>query len=96
MSVANNKGTSVTDMDLEKIKIPTLIVANTDDGCNKTPPEGAKEISDKLINSKKVNVKMYSGGDKPISKPCNAMSYHGFLGIENSVVDFIATFIKNN
>jgi len=96
MSVANNKGTPVTDMDLEKIQIPTLIIANTDDGCNKTPPEGAKEIADKLINSKKVEVKMYTGGNKPISKPCNAMSYHGFLGIENSVVDFISTFIKNN
>lgn len=96
MSVANNKGTPVTHMNLERIQIPTLIVANTDDGCNKTPPEGAKEIIDKLINSKKVEVKMYSGGNKPMSKPCKAMSYHGFLGIENSVVDFISTFIKNN
>jgi dienelactone hydrolase len=96
MSVSNDKGTPVNDMDLEKIQVPTLIVANTDDGCNKTPPEGAQEIAGKLISSKKIEVKMYSGGDKPISKPCNAMSYHGFLGLENSVVDFISTFIKNN
>jgi dienelactone hydrolase len=96
MSVSNPKGTSINDMDLEKIQIPTLLVANTDDGCNKTPPEGAQEIADKLISSKKVEVKMFSGGDRPISKPCNAMSHHGFLGIENSVVDYISTFIKSN
>lgn len=83
-------------MDLEKIKILTLIVANTDDGCNKTPPEGAKIIGDRLINSKKVEVKMYSGGNRPISKPCQAMSYHGFLGIESDVVSHISNFIKNN
>lgn len=96
MSVPNSKGTPVTDMDLKRITIPTLVVANTDDGCRKTPPEGAKEIASMLTNSKKVEVKMFSGGDTPISKPCKAMSYHGFLGIEDEVVNYISEFIKTN
>ena len=83
-------------MSLGKITIPTLIVANTDDQCSVTPPEGAKEIAGMLKNSKKVEVKLFSGGDKPISKPCKALSYHGFLGIEQSVVDYISNFIKSN
>ena len=96
MSVKNSKGTALTDMDLKRITIPTLVVANNDDGCSKTPPEGAEEIARMLSNSRKVEVKMFSGGDTPISKPCQAMSYHGFLGIEEKVVESISDFIKSN
>ncbi|MCK4743948.1 MAG: alpha/beta hydrolase [Sulfuriflexus sp.] len=96
MSVPNAKGTPVTDMDLDRIMIPTLVVTHSKDGCWVTPPEGAKEIADGLINSKKLEVKIFSGGDMPISKPCKARSYHGFLGIDDEVVSFIAGFIKSN
>ncbi len=96
MSVPNSKGTAVTDMDLERITIPTLVVANTDDGCPKTPPDMAEDIALMLSNSKNTEVKMFSGGDDPISEPCQAMSYHGFLGIEDEVVEFISGFIKSN
>lgn len=96
MSGPNAKGTPVTDMTLEKITMPTLIVANRDDECRVTLPEGAEQIAGMLTNSRKVEVKMYSGGDTPKSKPCNAMSYHGFLGIEDRVVNFISDFIKSN
>jgi len=96
ISVPNRKGTSVTEMDLEKVTIPTLIVGNIDDECSFTPPEGAKKIAEMLKSSKKVEVKMFSGGDIPESNPCKALSYHGFLGIEKEVVDFISNFIKSN
>lgn len=96
MSVENSKGTAVTEMNLEKITIPTLLVANTDDACPKTPPQGAHEIANMLTGSPKVKVKLFSGGEKPRSKPCKATSYHGFLGIENQVVDYIAGHIKAN
>ena len=72
------------------------MVANIDDGCEKTPSEGAEEIASMLTASKNVEVKMFSGGDAPISKPCNALSYHGFLGIEDDVVNYISGFIKSN
>lgn len=96
MSVANPQGTAVTEMDLKRITIPTLVVANRDDACPTTPPEGAEKIARMLSNAKKVEIKTFSGGDAPISKPCQAMSYHGFLGIEEEVVDFISEFIKSN
>ena len=96
MSVENAAGTAVTEMELDRVKIPTLIVGNTDDECWKTPPEGSNEIAKMLVNAKKVEVKMFSGGDTPISKPCNAMSYHGFLGIEGEVVNYISNFINSN
>lgn len=53
MSVENRKGTAVNEMELEKITIPTLVVAHKNDNCHVTPPEGAEEIKEMLTNSKK-------------------------------------------
>lgn len=96
MTVENGGGTAVTDMALDKVTIPTLIVANTDDGCWNTPPENTDQLASMLTHAKTVEVKMFSGGDTPKSKPCKAMSYHGFLGIESEVVNYISDFIKAN
>ncbi len=49
-----------------------------------------------LENSPNARATLFSGGDEPISQPCKAKSYHGFLGIEKQVVDYIFEFIKNN
>lgn len=96
MTEENNNGVAVTEMYLDQIKIPALVVANDDDECRHTPPEGAEDIAGMLTASKKVEVKTFSGGDDPVSKPCRALSYHGFLGIEDDVVNYIAEFIKSN
>lgn len=95
MSVENAKGTAVNEMELEKIKIPTLIVAHEDDGCHVTPPEASQEIKEMLTNSKKVEVKMFTGGSES-GRACKGRSYHGFEDIEESVVTHIANFIKAN
>ena len=95
MSVENDNGTALTEMVLDKITLPTLITAHEDDGCSKTPPEGAQEIKEMLTNAKKVEIKIFSGGDETGS-PCKAKSFHGYLDIEESVVNYIANFIKEN
>ena len=95
MSVENDKGTAVNEMDLEKIKIPTLIAAHEDDGCHVTPPEGAEEIKEMLTNAIKVEVKMFSGGNET-GRPCKAKTFHGFLDIEEKVINTISKFIKSN
>ena len=45
-----------TEMDLNKIRIPTLIVANTDDKCLKTPVHGADKIARMLGQARVVEV----------------------------------------
>lgn len=96
MSEPNGGGTALTEMNLKGVTLPILVVTNSDDECWKTPPEGSKRISEMLTNSKTVKFKVFNGGDTPISGPCNAMSYHGFLGIENEVVNYISNFIQQN
>lgn len=95
MTEANSGGTAVTEMALDRIKLPVLIVAHRDDGCHHTPAEGAERIKQGLTAAK-VEVRYFTGGDRPRSKPCEAKSAHGFFGIEKEVVDAIAGFIKAN
>jgi len=95
MTEENGRGTAVTEMELEKITLPTLIASHEYDGCPKTPPEGAEEIAGMLIKAKKVEIKMFSGGDET-GRPCKGLSYHGFQDIEEEVVKYISKFIKKN
>ncbi len=96
MTVLNEKGEAVNHMALDQIRMPTLVVAHKDDACHVTPPWGAEWIAKRLVNSPKVTVKYFRGGDSPRSRPCGALSAHGFLGIESEVVAAIADFIKSN
>lgn len=86
------EGTASTN--LSALKIPVLIVSNTEDACNLSPSADSELIKNRLINSPRVEVKYFSGGDTPRSDPCDALSRHGFLGIENDVVASILKFVN--
>ncbi len=95
MTEDNSDGRPVTDLALDRIRVPTLVVAHEDDECRVTPPDGAERIAKGLVNAPKVAVRMFSGGDSPRSGACGARSAHGFLGIEQDVVAAIAAFIMS-
>lgn len=85
---------SVFDVDLENITVPTLITTHKKDECWVTPPEDTKAIKDRLVSVPKVHTRIYNRGFEPISDPCQALSYHGYLGIEPKVVKNIAKWIE--
>ena len=84
------------DLPLTDIKMPVLFVHNQHDGC----------IYSLLKDLKPVIAKMKKGGiatdlilvaSKEIkSKPCDALSPHGFLGIEDKVIGEIVSWIINS
>lgn len=96
MTSPNANGVAVTEMELGRLRLPTLVVAHREDGCHHTPASGAEQIRAKLTDAPKVEARYFEGGDPPRSKPCFAMSQHGFLGIESEVVKAIASFIRSN
>lgn len=67
--------------DYASISSPLLFVHHVADGCAYTPYSGAKRLAERypLIS--------VSGGPPPQSKPCDAMSQHGFLGREAETID---------
>jgi hypothetical protein len=84
----------VVNMELSSIKVPVLISAHKEDGCYLTPPEGAELIKNGLTSAPKVEVKYYTGGSTPVSQPCDPLSQHGFLGIEDQVVADMIAFVR--
>jgi alpha/beta superfamily hydrolase len=94
MSVRNRQGFSVFEFPLKAIRVPALVISHKDDGCLATPPSQAEWIAGAMTNSPRKKVLIVEGGDPPKSDPCEALSQHGFLGIEKQVVAAIADFIK--
>ena len=87
----------ILNLSLDKIVVPVMIVAHEEDKCIVSPPSGALLLKEALINSSKVELKIYTGGKKPKeTKGCTYWGAHSYYGIEDQVVSDISGFIKSN
>lgn len=84
----------VMDMDLSRVHGPVLLVSHAQDGCALTPAADIDRLGNAFSSASTVEKAVFNGGDTPRSDPCKALSYHGYLGIEQQVVDAIAAFVK--
>ena len=84
---------TVFDAHPERVNVPALVVANSDDRCNVAPPEDADRIAAAMSGAPRVKVIRVSGGDQRSSTDCGSLSPHGYYGIEQKVVDTIAAWI---
>ena len=79
---------------LDKINIPVLVVHHTQDACKICIPSQAKTIEPKLSGSPAHATLMLDGGENPSGDPCEALHYHGFIGMEAQAVQQIADWVK--
>jgi len=86
----------LTNLQLDRIKIPALAIGHKGDGCRGTPPAGATQLANGMINSPKALAKIFTGGGNAGPNPCGPGSHHTFEGIQDDVVKFISEFIKSN
>jgi pimeloyl-ACP methyl ester carboxylesterase len=89
----NNSGETVFDSEPGAIVVPALIVANQGDTCPSTPAADANTIAAALSRSPRKEV-VYVQSDQTRSPPCEAMSPHGYFGIEAEVVQRISDWIR--
>ena len=87
--IAGSHPDGVASMALQRVTVPALIVSHKRDGCDVTPAADAPKLSKRLTKARKVDVVLLDGGAPPRSDPCEAMSQHGFLGIEAEAVNAI-------
>ena len=85
---------TVNSVRLRDIRVPTLVVHHKQDDCVVTPYELAVALMRSLTKTPKKELLTFTGGDLSVSDPCEAMSYHGFLGLDVEVVVAIASWIK--
>jgi pimeloyl-ACP methyl ester carboxylesterase len=91
--LTDNQGRPVTDMALEKISIPVLVVHHEQDGCKLCAYSNIPRLMDKLPSGKRKElITMHGGNDR--GDPCEAFAHHGFNGLESEVVEKIAAWIE--
>ncbi len=102
-AVYSSHPNGILSMELDKVKVPALIVAHKEDECPDTPASLAPKIEEALVNSPRSEIDYFSGGEKPKTNPrspappgCQPLTQHGYYGIEEQVITAIATFIKSN
>lgn len=86
-------GETVFDSDLGAIAVPALVVANQGDTCASAAPTYAPQILAALTRAPKKELITVESHQQQ-SDPCEAMSPHGYLGIEADVVQRIANWIR--
>jgi len=84
---------TVGSVRLEDIRVPTLLVHHKNDDCPVTPYGGAVALRRSLKQVSKIDLLTFTGGNS-LGDPCQAMSHHGFLGLDAEVVSAIASWIK--
>jgi hypothetical protein len=93
VSVMGGSHETVFDAAPERVRVPALVVANSDDRCDVAPPAMAPRIAAAMTNSPNVEVKTISGGETKSAKACGSRTPHGYYGIEDRVVDLISRWI---
>ena len=80
----------ILDMELGQIAMPALVVGHQDDACPGTPASGVAAIADALTSAGLVTQRVFTGGSPPMSQPCGPKSPHGYFGIDDEVVTYMA------
>jgi pimeloyl-ACP methyl ester carboxylesterase len=84
---------AIPQVPLEQIRVPVFIVHNRDDGCSESPFLGAAPGVARLRAAPAKELMVVQGGTSR-SKPCEALSPHGYYGIEAQVVPPVVAWIK--
>jgi pimeloyl-ACP methyl ester carboxylesterase len=80
---------------LEKIVVPVLVVHNRDDGCQESPISGVDYAMRRMTGAPARDFLAVSGGLSK-SDACQAMSPHGYFGVEARVVAPMVDWIRSH
>jgi pimeloyl-ACP methyl ester carboxylesterase len=94
-SITSTDRGSIFDLPLglNTVTLPVLVVHHQQDGCPNTKYKDALVLREQFTNSSRVDFVEVAGGTPPLSGPCDALSYHGFLGREREVILAITDWI---
>jgi hypothetical protein len=83
---------AVPEMPLARIAMPVLVVNHQQDACPLCPYADVPNLMAKLTGAPRKQAIGVTGGTS-IGDPCEAQAYHGYNGIENTVVKTIVDWI---
>jgi pimeloyl-ACP methyl ester carboxylesterase len=89
-----NPSEDLSQVDLESITGPVLIVSHQADTCAFTLPEDSKALRKRFTASERARFRDFNGGSAPLTDPCDPLAPHGFFGIDQKVVDAITKWVR--
>ena len=92
--VSYKKPGAVPKQDLDRIKVPVLVLHHAKDACPHCQPFEVSAILRGLKNAPVKKEIMVSGGENPTGNVCEALHWHGYIGMEREAVELIAEWIK--
>ena len=79
---------------MDRIKVPVLVLHHAKDACPHCQPFEVSAILRGLKNAPVKKEIMVSGGENPTGNVCEALHWHGYIGMEREAVELIAEWIK--
>lgn len=86
---------AVPTQKLESIRIPVLVMHHEKDECRVCRPNEVPYIMKRLTNTSVKKQLLVNGGGGASGDPCEALHYHGYVGMEKEAVDLISAWIKH-
>lgn len=80
--------------DLAAIRVPTLVIHHREDACPICRPGDTAAIVRGLVNAPAREHVLVEGGGPPQGDRCEALHWHGFVGVEAETVARIAEFVR--
>lgn len=80
--------------DLEQIGVPVLLLHHQRDACEVCQPYEVPRIFAGLIHAPVKKLIMVNGGSNPTGSACEALHWHGYIGMEAEAVDLIAAWVR--
>jgi len=86
---------TVPGLRLSKIGVPVLVMHHRDDACPSCNPREAARITSSLTNAPVKRFVLAEGGGGASGPPCEALHYHGYIGMEKEAVETITAWMKD-
>lgn len=89
-----DKTGAVPRQQLDRIRIPVLVMHHAQDACAICRPHEVPYILKGLTQAPIKKQIMVEGGSGVRGDPCGALHWHGYIGMEQEAVDLISDWIK--
>jgi hypothetical protein len=86
-------GAAVQQQAIDQIRLPVLVYHHKNDACRVTLARDTEWIIRGLKNAPIKKRWIVEGGNNPEGEPCEALHWHGFIGMEEQAVKDIASWI---
>ena len=85
---------AVPELALADIRVPVLVMHHKRDGCHACEPEKTGMIMSGLTHAPVKKLLLVDGGGGATGPACEALHYHGYIGMEPEAVRLIADWIR--